>query len=230
MKTLGLIGGTSWVSTTDYYRIINQEMNRRLGSLNSAKLFLYSLNYEEFKPGSDSATLERMADQLTAISIKLQTAGADCILLCANTPHMVADDVQKNISIPLIHIAEVTAREIAKQKINKVALLGTKFTMELSFFKETLSAVGITTLIPDDAERDFIHATIFNELGKGIFTKETKEKYLEIIDRLVKQGAEGVIFGCTEIPMLIKENECSIPVFDTMLIHAKAAVDFALTD
>jgi aspartate racemase len=230
MKTLGLIGGTSWISTTDYYRIINQEMNQRLGGLNSAKLFLYSLNYEEFKPGADHVTLEKMANQLTDISIKLQTAGADCILLCANTPHMVANNVQKNISIPLIHIAEVTAKEIVKQKINNVALLGTKFTMELPFFKEKLTAAGITILIPGNAERDFIHATIFNELGKGIFTKETKEKYLTIIDRLIKQGAEGVIFGCTEIPMLIKENECKVPVFDTMLIHAKAAVDFALND
>jgi aspartate racemase len=228
MKTLGLIGGTSWVSTTDYYRIINQETNQRLGGLNSAKLFLYSLNYGEFKPSADPVALENMANQLTDISLKLQTAGADCILLCANTLHLVADSVQKSINIPLIHIAEVTAREIVKQKINKVALLGTKFTMEQFFFKEKLSAVGITTLIPGDAERDFIHATIFNELGKGIFTKETKGKYLAIIDQLIKQGSEGVIFGCTEIPMLIKEEECSIPVFDTMLIHAKAAVEFAL--
>jgi aspartate racemase len=151
------------------------------------------------------------------------------IILCANTPHMVADIIQQNIHIPLIHIAEATAKEIVKQQIKTVALLGTKFTMEESFFKDKLTNAGITTLIPEDADRDFLHQTIFNELGKGIFTSETKQKYLTIIDSLIKQGAEGVIFGCTEIPMLIKEGECSVPVFDTLLIHAKAATEFALS-
>ena len=229
MKTLGLIGGTSWLSAADYYKIINQEINKQLGGLNSAKLFMYSLNYEEFKPPADITQWGRIADLLTGIAIRLQNAGAECIVICANTPHMAADIVQQNINIPLIHIAEVTAKEIVKQKIKTVALLGTKFTMEQSFFKSKLTDSGIATLIPGDTERDFLHDTIFNELGKGIFTNETKQKYLGIISNLVKQGAEGVIFGCTEIPMLIKEDDCSIPVFDTLLIHAKAVAGFALS-
>jgi aspartate racemase len=228
MKTLGLIGGTSWLSAADYYKIINLEINKQLGGLNSAKLFLYSLNYEEFKPSADPSEWERIANQLTDISTRLETAGAECIILCANTPHMVADDIQKNISIPLIHIAEVTAKAIVQQKIKTVALLGTKFTMEQSFFKDKLTNAGITPLIPNEPDRAFIHDTIFNELGKGIFTEATKQKYLNIINKLIEEGAEGVIFGCTEIPMLIKEDECTVPVFDTLMIHAKAAVEFAL--
>ena len=228
MKTLGLIGGTSWLSAADYYKIINLEINKQLGGLNSAKLFLYSLNYEEFKPSADPSEWERIASLLTDISTRLETAGAECIILCANTPHMVADDIQKNISIPLIHIAEVTAKAIVQQKIKTVALLGTKFTMEQSFFKDKLTNAGITALIPNEPDRAFIHDSIFNELGKGIFTEATKQKYLNIINKLIEEGAEGVIFGCTEIPMLIKEDECTAPVFDTLMIHAKAAAEFAL--
>jgi aspartate racemase len=228
MKTLGLIGGTSWLSAADYYKIINQEINKQLGGLNSAKLFLYSLNYEEFKPSADPSEWERIASQLTDISTRLETAGAECIILCANTPHMVADNIQKNISIPLIHIAEVTAKAIVQQKIKTVALLGTKFTMEQSFFKDKLTNAGITALIPNEPDRAFIHDSIFNELGKGIFTEATKQKYLNIINKLIEEGAEGVIFGCTEIPMLIKEDECRVPVFDTLMLHAKAAAKFAL--
>jgi aspartate racemase len=228
MKTLGLIGGTSWLSSADYYKIINEEINKQLGGLNSAKLFMYSLNYEEFRPPANPNEWGSIASLLTDIAIRLESAGAECIVLCANTPHMVADVIQWSISIPLIHIAEVTAKAIVNKQIKTVALLGTKFTMEQSFFKDKLTNAGITTLIPDDEARDFLHETIFNELGKGIFINETKQKYVAIINQLIEQGAEGVIFGCTEIPMLIKENECSVPVFDTLQIHAKAAVAFAL--
>ena len=228
MKTLGLIGGTSWVSTLDYYRIINQQTNERLGGLNSAKIFLYSLNFEEFKPPADPNQWGPIADALSSIAQRLEKAGADCIVICANTPHLVADVIQGNIHIPLIHIAEVTAKEIKKQGIQTVGLLGTKFTMEQNFFKDRLSRQLIKPLIPEADEREFIHYSIFNELGKGIFSPETKAKYISIIDKLIEQGAEGIIFGCTEIPMLIKPEDCSVPVFDTTLIHAKAAVEFAL--
>ncbi|MCI0448438.1 MAG: aspartate/glutamate racemase family protein [Chlorobi bacterium] len=230
MKTLGLIGGTSWLSTIDYYRIINQEINKRLGGLNSAKIYLYSLNFEEFKPTADSGSLEKIAVMLTDISLRLKNAGAECIILCANTPHMVADIIEQKINIPLIHIAEVTAKEIVKNKIKTAGLLGTKFTMEQDFFKDRLLKHDIKTLVPNEDEREFIHSTIFSELGKNIFKLETKEKYLKIIDGLVKQGAEGVIFGCTEIPMLIKPEDCTIKVFDTTLIHARAAAEFALSE
>ncbi len=230
MKTLGLIGGTSWISTIDYYRIINQEVNTRLGGLTSAKLFLYSLNYEEFKPPPDPANWEPVIELLLCASKKLENAGADCIVLCANTPHMFADTIQQNISIPLIHIAIATAKEIMKQRLNKVGLLGTKFTMEQKFFTERLSKYGIETLIPGNADREFIHRSIFEELGMGMFKDETKKRYLKIIKSLIDKGAEGIILGCTEIPLLVKKEECSVPVFDTTIIHAKAAVDFALND
>ena len=230
MKTIGLIGGTTWISTIDYYRNINQLVNERLGGLNSAKILLYSLNFEEFKPPSDPADWKRNADILSEISQNLQDAGADCILLCANTMHLVADIVQQNISVPLIHIAEETAKEITKQNINTVGLLGTKIVMEQPFFRDRLAKFGIETLIPGEVERGFIHDSIFNEFGVGIFKPETKKKYLDIIEKLKQKGAEGIIFGCTEIPLLIKEKESHLPVFDTLRIHAKAAVDFALAE
>lgn len=230
MKTLGLIGGTSWVSTVEYYRIINQQVNHRLGGLNSAKILLYSLNMEEFKPPTDPNEWGRVADFLIAIAKRLENAGAECLILCANTPHMAADTVQQNIGIPLIHIAEATAKEIQKKKIDRIGLLGTKVTMEQPFYRDRLAKFGIATSTPGESERDFIHTTIFAELGKEIFRPETKKRYLDIIDRLTDQGAKGIIFGCTEIPLLLKQSDCSVSVFDTTEIHAMAAVEFALSD
>lgn len=228
MKTLGLIGGTSWTSTIEYYKIINQQINQRLGGLNSAKLILHSLNFEEVKFPSDPKDWTSISKMLSDISKQLENAGAQCIVLCANTPHMVAGIIQQEIRIPLIHIAEETAKAITKQKMSTIGLLGTKFTMEQSFFKEKLSAYGITTLIPEAEEREFIHSSIFTELSKGIFTKATKARYLTIMEALSKKGAEGIVFGCTEIPLLIQQEDCNIQTFDTTLIHATAAVDFAL--
>ena len=228
MKTLGLIGGTSWVSTIDYYRIINQQINDRLGGLNAARLILYSLNYEEFKPPPDPKDWGATAEGLINIAKKLETAGAECIILCANTPHMAADIIQENIAIPLIHIAEETSKEITKLNLNKIGLIGTRFTMEQSFIKEKLSKYGISTIIPEKDERDYIHNTIFNEFARGIFSDEIKNNYLQIMDDLMQKGAEGIILGCTEIPMLLKPGDCKMKTFDTTLIHATAAVNFAL--
>ena len=228
MKTIGLIGGTSWVSTVDYYRIINHQTNLNLGGINSAKILLYSVNYQEFRLRADAGNWQQQGDELSLIAQKLQDAGADCILLCANTMHMMADLIQPKITVPLLHIADVTAHEISKQKLKKVGLLGTKFTMEHEFFKSRLANAGIETIIPNSDDREFVHDTIFNELGKGIFSPQTKSRYLEIMNHLLKQGAEGIIFGCTEIPLLISRDECSFPVFDTLDIHAKNAVAFAL--
>ncbi len=230
MKTLGLIGGTGWVSTVEYYRIINQQINERLGGLSSAKMLLYSVNQQEFRPAADLAGLGEFADYLTGIARRLESAGADCLLLCANTPHMAADLVQKNIRIPLIHIAEVTAKAILEKNLKTVGLLGTKFTMEQTFYRERLGKFGITTLVPEESEREYIHRTIMTELEKAILKDGTRKKYLEIIDGLVKRGAEGIILGCTEIPLLIKQSDCTIPVFDTTELHAIAAVEFALSD
>ncbi|MCW3107858.1 MAG: racX [Segetibacter sp.] len=228
MKTIGLIGGTTWLSTVDYYRIINETANKILGGLNSAELLLYSLNFADKKKNLDTNNWKAIAEKYCEVALNLQNAGAECIVLCANTPHTIADDVQKAIRIPLIHIAEATAQEIAQKQLNKVGLLGTKFTMEGDFFKEKLCSKGIEILIPDTIDRAFINDSIFNELGKNIFSAETKERYLSIINKLIEQGAEGIIFGCTEIPLLIKPEECAVPVFDTTLIHAKAAVKFSL--
>jgi aspartate racemase len=229
MKTIGLFGGTSWVSTVEYYRLINELTNEQLGGLNYAKIILQSVNFHEFKSLADAGNWKQIGVNISAIAQHLQNAGADCLLLCANTPHIVADTVQQNISIPLIHIAEETAKEIVAQNLTKVALLGTRFTMDNTFFTERLLVHGIETVLPDEEQRDYIHSKIFSELGKGIFNDETKNRYLQIIESLRNKGAQGVIFGCTEIPILIRPSECNIPVFDTTIIHAKAAVRFSLS-
>lgn len=228
MKTIGLIGGTSWVSTAEYYRIINERTNRRLGGLNSAKILLYSVNFEEFKPPAKPAEWEVVGVRFTRIAQRLEEGGADCLLLCANTPHIVATDIQSKIRIPLLHIAEITAREIIKHRIFKVGLLGTRITMEQSFFREKLSEQGIQSIIPNEGERAFVHSSIFEELTKGIFKNETKVGFLRIIERLKKEGAMGIVLGCTEIPLLLNQTECDLPLFDTTSIHAESAVDFAL--
>jgi aspartate racemase len=228
MKTLGLIGGTSWVSTADYYKLINQQINERLGGLNAARLILYSMNYEEFKPPADPKDWGPLSENLINIAKNLQHCGAQCLLLCANTPHMAADAIDENLDIPLIHIAEETAKEIKKHNLKKVGLLGTRLTMEQAFFRKRLLKYGIEPIIPEEEDRNYIHATIFNELGRGFFTPELKTKYLRIINDLEKKGVEGIILGCTEIPLLIQQDDCKIPLFDTMLIHATAAVNFAL--
>lgn len=230
MKTLGLIGGTTWVSTIDYYKTINSLVNEKLGGDNTAKLLLYSLNFAELRKLSESDNFEQIARNLIIIARKLENAGAECLLLCANTLHLVAKEVQQEINIPILHIAEATAKEISKQKIEKVALLGTKVTMEKPFYKNILSMHGIKTIVPDAINREFINYSIYNELGKDIFKNETKVKYLDIIKQLQLEGAEGVVLGCTEIPMLIKKEDCDIPTFDTLLIHAKYAVEFALRE
>jgi aspartate racemase len=229
MKTLGLIGGLSWFSTMVYYRTINQLINERLGGSHSAKIFLYSVDFNEFKILQEKGDWKQIEGMFSDIAKRLENAGADCIVMCTNTPHLVADKIRLKINIPLIHIAEETAREIVRQKINKVGLLGSKFIMENPFFKDRLSDAGLEFIIPDRISRDFIHASIFNELTKGIFKDETREKYLEIIGKLQSDGAQGIIFGCTEFSLLINQSDCNITVFDTTAIHSKAAADFALS-
>jgi len=229
MKTLGLIGGTTWLSTVDYYRYINQLTGERSGGSTSARLILYSVNFAEFKAWADAGDWETIGERLSEIAVKLETAGAEAIVLCSNTTHIVAGAVQQSVSIPVLHIVDAVAKEIEKQNAKKVALLGTRFTMEQDFFKNKLLEYNIETIIPGGEERAFIHNSIFDELGKEIFLDVTKQRYLEIIRGLNEKGAEGIILGCTEIPLLIKQDDCSVPVFDTTLIHAKYAVDFALS-
>lgn len=228
MKTLGLIGGTSWHSTVDYYRLLNKLVNERVGGLHAARLLLYSLNFQEFYDDNQRGGWESSERFLIPIAQKLEAAGAEGLILCANTPHMVAPGVQAAIKIPLLHIAEATAGEILKAGLSRVALLGTFITMEEPFYKDVLARHGIETIVPDKPTRDWIHGTIFHEFGHGIFKDDTKLAYLRLMNDLKAQGAQGVILGCTEIPMLLKPEECPLPAFDTTVIHCTAAADWML--
>lgn len=229
MKTIGLIGGTTWLSTIDYYRVINQEVNSQLGGLHSAKLLLYSIDFDEFRLLADANDWQKLTGWFAGIAQVLQTAGAEGIVLCANTLHLMVPELGQLIEIPIIHVADATVGELRAQHIRKAALLGTKFTMDAAFFRDKLLQQDIELMLPDAGERQYIHQTIFDELDRGLLLPETKARYLAIIQNLIVEGAEAVILGCTEIPLLIKPEDCSIPVFDTTLIHARAAARFALT-
>lgn len=228
MKTIGLVGGTSWVSTKEYYQVINQETNKRLGSANSAKCLIYSLNFEEV------LSLQKMKDSNGVYNLilnagkNLVNAGAEGIALCANTMHRYADQLQKELGIPLIHIADATAKEINNKGLNKVALLGTRITMDLDFYSNKLQSYGISVLTPDEKDKDYVNDKIFNELVYDRFLPETKSGFLDVMNRLKDRGAEGFILGCTEIPLLIDQNDTDLTLFDTLKIHAKAIVDFSL--
>lgn len=228
MKTLGLIGGTGWVSTIEYYRLINAGINARLGGLNAARLMLCSLNYGDVDKANQRDDRETVFALILNAARKLQKSGVDALMLCANTTHMFAERLSELVPLPLIHIGEATARAIKKQELRKVALLGTKFTMEMDFYSDKLSEAGIQMMVPEKDDREFIHSKIMGELLKDDFKPETKAGFLKIINGLIASGAKGIVLGCTEIPMLINQSDVSVPVFNTLQIHAKAAVDFAL--
>jgi aspartate racemase len=229
MQTLGLIGGISWVSTADYYKLINQGINEKLGGLNFSQCIIYSFNYADIKKNNDTNDWETTFQMVVKACNHLKSSGASGIVFCANTMHFIADRVEKEIGLPVIHIATATAIEIEKVGLKKIGLLGTKFTMELDFFKSKLLDKGIEAIIPNEEDREFIQQTIYYELGKGIVTEQTKKRYLEIIEDLINNGAEGIILGCTEIPLVIQQSDVSVPTFDTALLHSKAAVEFSLT-
>ena len=229
MKTIGLIGGLSWYSSIDYYRYINQAVNEKLGGDEAARMILYSVNYGEIKKLTLQNNWDGIINIIGEIAIKIQRAGAEVILLGVNTMHHIFNKVEEAVTVPMIHIADATAASIKNKKLNTVALPGTKYTMQFDFFKDRLSGFDIKTLIPGDTEIEIINSAIYNELAKGIILPETKEKFLAVINNLRAQGAEGVILGCTEIPLLIKQEDSSIPVFDTTFLHATAAVEFALS-
>lgn len=220
MKTIGLIGGMSWESTITYYQVINTVIKERLGGLHSSKCILYSVDFQEIEECQSSGNWEKSAKILSDAAIKLQDAGADFIVICTNTMHKVADKIQEKIHIPLINIANVTAEVLKEKGIKKVALLGTKYTMEQDFYKNIIINNGIEVLIPNEEDRIIVNNTIFNELCVGIVSDSSKKAFLSIIDKLGKQGVDGIILGCTEIGLLIKQNDTSIPLFDTTLIHA----------
>jgi aspartate racemase len=228
MKTLGLIGGISWVSTADYYKLINEGVNEKLGGIDFAKCIIHSFNYADIIKNNNNNDWDATFKMLSKACVNLEKSGAEAIVLCANTMHLLADRLEQKITIPVIHIATETAKEIKQQQLSKVGLLGTKFTMELDFFTSKLSAQNIETIIPEKADRDFIQETIYHELGKGIINPSSKARFIHIIEELIEKGAEGIILGCTEIPLLIAPKEVSVPVFDTTLIHSAAAVAFVL--
>lgn len=230
MKKLGLLGGLSWVSTLDYYRYINEGVNRRLGGLNFAECVVYSLNFGDIQRQGwdDWGETFRL---LSGGCRHLKAAGAEAIVLCANTAHAIADELEASVQLPLIHIATATAAEINGVGLKRVGLLGTKFTMELPFYRDKLRSHGIETLIPlEPATRDFIQQTLKEELGRGIVTPATKAAYLDVVAELVARGAEGIVLGCTEIPLLLSQQDVAVRVFDTTRIHVDAAVKFATSE
>ncbi|HCY76750.1 MAG TPA: aspartate racemase [Ignavibacteriales bacterium] len=230
MKTIGLIGGTGWVSTLEYYRLINKGINAKLGGHNSARCILYSFNYEDINECNLRDDHEGVYRLVLDAAIKLKNANADCLILCANTLHQYVDRLTAEVELPIVHIADATANEIKKIGMNTIGLLGTKFTMEMDFYTKRLSDAGINSLVPEKTDRQFIHSTIMNELLKEIFKPETKQKFLNIISDLEQNGAQGIVLGCTEIPLLIKQTDTHLSVFNTLNIHAKAAVDFAINN
>ena len=229
MKTIGLIGGMSWESSLEYYRIINETVKLKLGGFHSAMCLMYSVDFEEIEVLQHQNKWDELANIMVHTAEKLKNGGADFIVICTNTMHKLAGDIEARAGIKVLHIAEATGEKIIQKKLKKVGLLGTKFTMEQDFYKKVLKdKFNIDVVIPDENEREIIHDVIYNELCKGIINEVSKEKYKKIINNLALKGAEGVVLGCTEIPLLIKQEDVSIPVFDTTTIHAISAVEFAL--
>lgn len=231
MKTIGLIGGMSWESTVEYYRIINHEVNRRLGGLHSAKILMYSVEFGEIEGLMREGHWEEIGNRVAGIAKTLEDGGADLILLCTNTVHKVADFIENATRIPFLHIADAAGGEISRKGFQKVGLLGTRCTMEEDFYRNRLAEkFGLSVLIPPDEKRGILNEVIFDELCKGIVTQTSKEELKEVIRELIARGAQGIILGCTEIPMLIKEEDSAVPLFDTTMIHALRAVDHALSE
>lgn len=228
MKTIGLIGGTSWESTSLYYKIINEEVNKRLGRLNSAQILLYSVNFNEVERHMAKERWDLTGNILSSAAGKLMSAGANCILICSNTLHMNADDVRRSVFIPFIHIADATAEEITKAGYTKAALIGTKYTMKEDFLKNSFKEHGVDIIVPEESDMDYIDKVIFNELCKGQVKEDSRDMLLMILDTLFEQGAQCAILGCTELSMIIKDDEAPMPLFDTAECHSMAAVDFAL--
>ncbi len=231
MKTIGLIGGMSWESSVEYYRIVNETTKAKLGGLHSAKSILYSVDFAEIERLQHQDTWQEAAQMLIEAARSLENCGADFIVLCTNTMHIVADEIQANILIPFLHIADATARQIKNSGINKVGLLGTRFTMEEDFYKSRLTQkYGLEVIIPEADAREIVHRVIYDELVVGEIRQNSKERYLDIIEQLAETGAEGIILGCTEIGLLVHNEDCRVPLFDTAKIHAVAAVEYALAE
>lgn len=230
MKTIGMIGGMSWESSLEYYRLVNEQIKARLGGLHSAKCLMDSVDFAEIEEYQRAGEWERAAQVLAESALSLERGGADFLILCTNTMHIVSESITSAVKIPLLHIADATAEKICQAGFNRVGLLGTRFTMEENFYKQRLVAkYGLEVIIPDQAQREIVHRVIYDELVLGIIRDDSRRKYRQIIAELIGQGVECIILGCTEIGLLVKPEDSAVPLFDTTLIHAQAAVDFALT-
>ncbi len=229
MKTIGLLGGMSWHSSLEYYRLINEMIQKRLGGVHSARCLLYSVEFAEIDALERQDRWDETAPIVVTAAQHLERGGADFIVICSNTTHKAAEQVQAQISIPLLHIADATARHIRASGLQCVGLLGTRFTMEEDFIRGKLEReYGLEVFIPADEDRETVHRVIYDEFCTGLFLEPSRIQYTEIMTRLVESGAEGIILGCTEIGLLVRPEDCSVPLFDTTKIHAAAAVDYAL--
>lgn len=230
MKTIGMIGGMSWESTVSYYQAINQGIKAELGGLHSAKICLYSVDFAEIEALQHQGKWDETAVILSKAAQSVEAGGADCLLICTNTMHKVAPQIEEQITIPILHIADATAEQLLSDGVTKVGLLGTRFTMEQDFYKRRLvDKFGIEVLVPNEGDRDVIHTVIYSELCQGVVSAESRERYLEVVDRLSSQGAQAVILGCTEIALLINQQHTDIPLYDTTKIHADYAVKWAIS-
>jgi aspartate racemase len=229
MKTIGLIGGMSWESSAEYYRILNETVKARLGGLHSAKCVMVSVDFADVEPLQHQGKWSEAAGRMVEAARHLENAGADLLLLCTNTMHKTADEIQLHVRIPLLHIADATAREITARGLAKVGLLGTRFTMEDDFYKGRLiDRHSLHVVLPTEPQRGIVHRVIYDELCRGEIRQSSREQYIAIMRDLVRHGAQGIILGCTEIGLLIADDDSPVPVFDTTKIHARAAVDYAL--
>ena len=228
LKTIGLIGGMSWESTVTYYKIINETVKEKLGGLHSAKCILYSVDFQEIEECQANGNWEKSGEILGEAAYNLEKAGADFIVICTNTMHKVVNQIKEKISVPILHIAEMTAEKILEKGLKNIALLGTKYTMEQDFYKSKLIEKGINVIIPDKNDIETINEVIYDELCLGTINFNSKKKFLEIVDKLRSKGAEGIILGCTEIGLLIKNEDTDVPLFDTAIIHAEQAAMYSI--
>jgi len=229
VKTIGLIGGMSWESSLEYYRILNETTRSKLGGLHSARSIMYSVDFAEIEALQHQDRWEEAAQLMIAAGQSLERAGADFVVLCTNTMHKLADQIQSNISIPLLHIADATAERVKSSGLRNIGLLGTRFTMEHDFYKGRLiEKCGLNVITPDAKDRETVHRIIYDELCLGVVKQESREQYVWIMEKLVEAGAEGIILGCTEIELLVHDGDSQVPLFPTTKIHAIAAVEYAL--
>ncbi|MCK5825400.1 MAG: amino acid racemase [Desulfuromusa sp.] len=228
MKTIGLLGGMSWESTVLYYQLLNEGVRKRLGGLHSAKILMHSVDFADIEQFQVNGEWQQAGEQLAAAAAGLEQAGAEMILLCTNLMHKVAPLIEAEIEVPFLHIADASGHAIKAQGLKKVGLLGTRYTMEEDFYRQRLlDKYNLDVVIPDQEDRDYVHQVIFSELCLGKFTPESRANYLAIIDKLRDQGAEGVILGCTEIPLLVRQEDTDLPLFNTAALHAEYALEYS---